>query len=195
MWKIMLGLILLLSVLPAIAQEPVTDPVNENWCYNPARWQGDCGDASTFESEWHWTCGWYMAGFERGEITRAFIETTYCKELLPPLPPPSTSTVIPDSSGIFTGGSVCYDSSTTYEDVRFLGLNVFSPYFTSEDGTCSGAPAGDVVLVEATDYKSAVAACLPFPGYNASIVDASQMGFSFPPTYWFCIKGSSVPLP
>lgn len=89
-------LILILAALPlpALAQENLP-PAQQNWCYNPNIWEGDCGDGDTFLSEWMWTCGWYMAGFNRGAISREFIRThTFCAILLPPLPPPSSNTVL-----------------------------------------------------------------------------------------------------
>lgn len=75
-----MGLLVALTVIPingTFAQEGTTD----NWCYPGGPWaDGRC------QTDWHWNCGWYMAHYESGDLSRAQVEKTDCRSLLPPAP-------------------------------------------------------------------------------------------------------------
>lgn len=76
---ISLFLLMLLLVVPiASAQEPAED----NACNPGGSMEGKC------ISDWHWTCGWYLARYERGEYTVLEVPQDCAASLIIPYLPP-----------------------------------------------------------------------------------------------------------
>lgn len=193
---IVLAALLLLAV-PVIAQEP-ENPADQNWCYDPDKWEGGCGNALTFESQWMWTCGWYMAAFDRGDIPREFIATqTYCKELLPPLPPPPVISLLEPGSEAEPGSETppfeptCYSSDPPiFPDVMFMGLNNPSPVHDSYDMDCTGAVRGHIVIIHEPNVVTANATCQALVGSGAG--PEMDESYGFPAGYRYCYAGSEA---
>lgn len=206
----LLALLICSSLLPAriVTAQEDTDPAKDNWCFDATQWIGRCGDATTDESRWMWTCGWYMARFEDGSINRAFIETTLCKSLLPPPPPP-----MPPQTNAEIFGSIdfyvpipnlpppmtpfkgtCLDSNQPhYTDLMYSGIpNSFNIVFRgSSDGSCNGAINGGVVpSVIASDYAAAEALCLivtsSYPGYVPHPLSLTDNNYPTAINMWLC---------
>ncbi len=71
----------------------VEDP-EENWCFNPERWgDGRCADEDPWIRNWYYTCGWYRAAIDRGELVLQQIPEM-CRRPLPPASAISTSTAV-----------------------------------------------------------------------------------------------------
>lgn len=93
-------LTLLCLVAPVVsAQEPNT--AADNACYEGGVMAGKC------TTDWHWTCGWYLARFTNGQFAREQVPVT-CAGLLPPLPEPSLDT---DGTSTVTGSITCFFSA------------------------------------------------------------------------------------
>lgn len=210
----LLALLICSSLLPArimTAQED-TDPAKDNWCFDATQWIGRCGDATTDESRWMWTCGWYMARFEDGSINRAFIETTLCKSLLPPLPPPPPPMPPQTNAEIF--GSIdfdvpipnlpppttpfkgaCLDSSQSgVNDLMYSGIpNTFNVLIlTGSNGTCTGTPTGGIIPTAiASNRTEAEIICqeihdsIPNNPYSILLLYLPDYGYPAP-NMWVC---------
>jgi hypothetical protein len=72
LWLILI-VVLLAVPLAVHAQESVPD----NACYEGGSMEGNC------TTEWHWTCGWYLARYEVGIFSRGQVPQT-CQVLLAP---------------------------------------------------------------------------------------------------------------
>lgn len=78
MRKIVLILVvLLLAVTLTYAQEPDASP-SENACNPGGALEGKCN------SEWHWTCGWYLAQFYEGKAASVPSDCQILVDVLPP---------------------------------------------------------------------------------------------------------------
>jgi hypothetical protein len=79
-------LLLMVVSIPLYAQETPED----NECYDGGTMAGKC------DTDWAWTCGWYLARFNQGIFTREQVPLT-CHILLPPPAPsvPAASADIP----------------------------------------------------------------------------------------------------
>lgn len=90
-----LCLLLIVSVvalIPASAQDNTPTPDPNNACNPGGAMAGKCnsgfhadGKISPAEIEWAWKCGWYMARYYEGTITRDQVPDE-CSSLLPGLP-------------------------------------------------------------------------------------------------------------
>jgi hypothetical protein len=95
MKKLLLICLVIFMALPLLAQEdaeeaePFTRADNE--CYAGGTMEGRCnqdvdgdGIVSQAETDWAWNCGWYMARYNDGELSRGEVPA-WCAILLPPL--------------------------------------------------------------------------------------------------------------
>ncbi len=106
---------------------------SENWCYDPAKWgDGRCNSGSPEQNDWHWTCGFYLAAYDRDRTIGNV--PAECQIVIPPSPTPQ-----PPSTGTFPGAwSGC---------VLMTGWNVAVTY--------SGTPPGTSFVILSTNYGSA----------------------------------------
>ncbi len=160
---LLLGLVLVLClVVPAYAQDVSTTPVPgtraDNECYTGGTMEGKCGgngfhaDGSHTQAEvdWAWKCGYYMARFNDGKISRTDVPSE-CGILLPGLSLEPTVDCIVTFGGSFTeclgGGIISQDNGN---DGTFEGRwYVISSSISGGSGAC---PAGTSYSGEIGDY-------------------------------------------
>ncbi len=102
----------------------VNDPAENdraNACYEDGSLAGKC------DTDWEWTCGWYLIRFEYGSISREEFPGG-CASLLPPIIEDEPDTALPSGPGcqLFTGSYVLFTGNflaagaTTYSDATCL---------------------------------------------------------------------------
>lgn len=80
--KITLMVMLLFVMIPLVNAGDALD----NWCDAGGPWgDGRCNAETEALTKWFYTCGWYMARYERGEFSRGQVDSS-CLNLLPPIP-------------------------------------------------------------------------------------------------------------
>ncbi len=103
----LLAIILLLTIggIPAVsADEPLPETAEDNWCYPGGDW-----DDGRCVTNWHWVCGWYMARYEAGKLSRPQI-LDMCKHLLPSLP--QSVFGVSSTGGVFSIAKAgCFEAS------------------------------------------------------------------------------------
>ncbi len=92
-------IVMLFSVNVAFADDPI-----DNWCDPGGKW-----DDGRCVNDWFWECGWMMAHYEQGMMTRPQIESSACWTLLPPKPV-QPATIVEISPGVC---AIVYSISTT----------------------------------------------------------------------------------
>lgn len=129
----------------------------ENWCYDPAKWgDGRCNTGSPDQNNWYWTCGFYMANFDRDQ-NRANVPAD-CVSVLPPVIPVPNN---PINAGTLTGNwSGCFFGEVAYEAWVNYG----------------GAPAGTSFVELATNYGTFYAS----PNDGFVYVDTGEPYFASP---------------
>ncbi len=81
MKTIVIILLVLLAAVPIVNAGENLD----NWCDAGGPWgDGRCNAETEALTQWYYTCGWYMARFERGEFSRGQVNSS-CLNLLPPV--------------------------------------------------------------------------------------------------------------
>lgn len=74
--------LLLLLLVPVVGAQQPTSGV-DNACEAGGSMAGKC------TSEWHWTCGWYVARYERGEFSLGQVPADCAASLIVPYLPPT----------------------------------------------------------------------------------------------------------
>ncbi len=86
-----IALLLLFLIVPFVHAD---DPV-DNWCDPGGVWgDGRCNSGDEGQNSWFYTCGWYMAQLDRGEIGR-FDVSSQCNSVLPPVTLPELTSLPP----------------------------------------------------------------------------------------------------
>jgi uncharacterized low-complexity protein len=152
----------LLSLIAVHAQDSEATPKPgtraDNECYAGGTMDGKCGgdafhaDGSHTQSEvdWAWKCGYYMARFNDGKISRSDVPSE-CGILLPGLPLEPLPACIVAFGGIYTeclsGGIISQDAGSdgTFESSWY----VISSPISGDGGAC---PAGSTYSNEVGNY-------------------------------------------
>jgi hypothetical protein len=118
---IFLALILLVLSLRMAFADPgfddkgqINDPTTNdraNACFEGGEMEGKC------DTDWTWSCGWYLIRFQTGMIPRNLFPAT-CASLLPPEPPAPAA----GSKGFPTAGCV------------FIAIDVATPVYLNFNG-------------------------------------------------------------
>ena len=78
-------LVMLISAALLYVTFAVAEDASENWCFDPEHWgDGRCADEDPWIRNWYYTCGWYRAAIDRGELTLLQIPEM-CRRPLPDL--------------------------------------------------------------------------------------------------------------
>lgn len=165
----------LLSITTVFAQgvddkgNPNDPATNEraNSCYEGGNMAGKC------DSDWAWTCGWYVM---RWEADNTYIVPDECSSLVFYAPPPEPTLVVP----------TCYSTNIAY--LKFTGgVNVSPSADEFSDADCTDY-LNEVTLVEAEDKTSADAACIAiitprgFPVFGSGKLTSAEL----PDNLWYC---------
>lgn len=175
---VLLVLLILSGVMIVTAQNVddrgnANDPlVNEdaNACYGEGSMAGLC------DTDWEWTCGWYLIRFEYGIISRDNFPEI-CSSLLPEAP---AAPIIPDPP-------LCITNGTSF-DIEII-LPAFSGNATVGSysaGTCSGTIYFTTTIVIATDATDAANQCAAL-GFFSPPYNLTNEGFTF--GYFDCETG------
>jgi hypothetical protein len=159
MKKLFLICLVILLTLPLLAQEddeeaePSTREDNE--CYAGGTMEGRCnqdvdgdGIVSQAEVDWAWNCGWYMARYNDGVLSRAEVPS-WCAILLPPLS--ERDTVQSNANCLIAGlNTYCLTGNSLAEDQSSDGtvdnlLYLISDTVVGNGGNC---PAGTFYFVD-----------------------------------------------
>lgn len=85
-------LLLMLIVVPLVGAQ---DEVLDNACDAGGSMEGKC------TTDWHWICGWYVARYERAELTLEQVPVDCSTTLIIPyLPPTESAAIIEISPGV-----------------------------------------------------------------------------------------------
>ncbi len=169
----------------SISAAPEPNTSNDNECYTGGTMAGKCdngfhadGSATGAEVEWAWKCGWYMARFNDGTLTREQVPDE-CGILLPGIPvvprliPTSLAptAIVPTATpatfcGVFFGGgyTICLTGIFITQDAGNDGSFEESWYIIADNvagdgGLCpagttySGSEVGNYTLSEANFYN------------------------------------------
>lgn len=145
--------LLLFSVSVTSAVFADEDP---NACLTGGSMEGKCDFPTAAETDWAWTCGYYVGLFDNGEISRGAIPD-WCYY------PEAGANLLCQAYLLFT--------ITT--DLQLIGpVNTANNVagFSSADGSCSGASLGTATFVLAADQKDAVSICLPLEPLTVSAI-------------------------
>jgi len=154
MRRLLLFLVVLtLSVVVVSSASAQDDP---NACLTGGSMEGKCDLPTAAETDWAWTCGYYVGLFDDGEIPRGAIPD-WC--------------YYPDA-----GASILcqtYMLFTTTVDLQMIGPpntphNVAG--YDSTDGSCSGNSLGTATFVLAADGTEALALCLPIEPATVGVI-------------------------
>lgn len=169
--RALLLMCIMLFVLPALAADDAAD----NACYDGGSMAGKCNLSTEAETEWAWTCGWYIARAQSGALPASGV--------------PSWCGYRPVTSPT-TGVPGCYDSSMVgFADLRitgaFMTLNNAVFYSASEDGSCQGATS-PAIVVQALNSTDANDRCQSFLiGLNSSTL-LTSWGYNAPANLYLC---------
>jgi hypothetical protein len=162
--------------------EPLTRADNE--CFAGGTMEGKCdngfrADGTVMEADiaWAWACGWYMARFNDGTLSRDEVRTD-CSILLP-----AENTALgelPEYCGVFFGGgyTICVKGNYVRQDAGNDGTFEYSWYLVpgvvaGYDGNC---PPSTIYQSEINDYV------LVEPAFHAWLI---SLGFG--PYNDFCL--------
>lgn len=165
---------IMLFVIPALAADDAAD----NACYEGGSMAGKCNLSTEAETEWAWTCGWYIARAERSAIAPDAVPS-WCRYQY------QTTTI--DAPIDF---SICYGSSMpSHADIQLTApLSTVNNVkdFSSYDGTCTGSFIF-LTYVDASDINDATNKCqalLMDVRYSGAL--PSSWGYSTPANWYYC---------
>lgn len=135
------------TITSLLAQEPEIGTPQDNACNEGGvMWRENSVDGCT--SDWHWTCGWYMARFSDGRFSREQVPAV-CASLLPPLPEPEggaelTATIrcLEQSPGIHYLIPWSTSLDPTAVDIYINGVLTHANTHSPGSATCTGPCAG-----------------------------------------------------
>ena len=116
-------LVMLISAALLYVTFAVAEDASENWCFDPEHWgDGRCADEDPWIRNWYYTCGWYRAAIDRGELTLLQIPEM-CRRPLPDLvstaeptqevTPEPTQEVTPEPGAVTASINFCVYTTTT----------------------------------------------------------------------------------
>ncbi len=179
----LLLVILLVFIVPismVSAQQPTTGTPaigspEDNACNVGGKMEGKC------DSEWAWSCGWYLARYYSGLFTRQQVIAT-CQMLLPvPVAAPSTSSAAGFSPACFTHSVPGVQHDENFNGVPNSVNNVVGTI--SQNGTCSGGFNFNRTYVVASSMGDANGICVAL-GFGGSTGQSSNDGV--PSNFWIC---------
>lgn len=175
---VLLILFALLGVVIVTAQNvddqgnPNDPTINEdaNACFGEGSMSGLC------DTDWEWTCGWYLIRFEYSMISRDNFPQT-CSSLLPEAP---ADPIVPDPP-------LCITNGTSFD------IEIILPAFDGNatvgsyaGGTCTGTVYFSTTIVVAADVTDAANQCAALGFFNPPY-DLTNEGMSF--GYFDCETG------
>jgi hypothetical protein len=176
MKKLILICLVVLAALPLLAQEdaeeaePFTRADNE--CYAGGTMEGRCnqdvdgdGIVSQAEVDWAWNCGWYMARYNDGDLSRGEVPS-WCASLLPPLPARSANS--PRAiCAYFAPSNYCLLGNYLTEDFDYDGDIDYEYYVITDAAVGNGGNCpGSTVFVSDVSANADMDTWLPTFGFS-----------------------------
>lgn len=168
--RALLFICLVLLAMPVLATEKTAA---DNACYEGGSLAGKCDWPTEAETEWAWTCGWYIARAENGAFAASDVPS-WCGY--------QSTTVVDNDGCIEVVGS-------NYPDLRLIGaLNTpnNAHFYMSNDGTCQTVHQ-TITIVTAIDIHDAQNSCIALLGVGYVGMPLSSIyGYPVPTTWYGC---------
>ena len=169
-WILALLCLLFGLTLVSAAQDGASGSPEDNACNVGGSLEGKCDWPTDAEDQWAWTCGWYIARVDTGELT---------------------ANDVPDWCNYFAAPQiVCYDSSQPGQlDFVLSGsLNTAANVsgYASVDGTCSNGVQKMETIVTAANAPDATAKCIGLLGGSHTGVQMRSLGYDTPASWYGC---------
>lgn len=162
--------VVLLMSLAVMAQDaPADGSPADNACFEGGSLAGKCDWPTAAERDWAWTCGWYIARVESGELAPSDVPA-WCFYTM----------TADGGSGTYVVGK-CYSIPGRADFRTIKPPNTLDniEFYHSEGGVCDGAPISlphFIVIHTSGDNTQA--------GYDASCAAVkSTIGMNFPHSY------------
>lgn len=152
----------LLSLIAVHAQDSDATPKPgsraDNECYAGGTMEGKCGgngfhadgSSTPAEVEWAWKCGYYMARFNDGKISRSDVPSE-CGILLPP---PSNPAIVTECV-LYAGSTTeCLTGNVLKEDIGSNGVfeNTYYVIMSAIAGNGGACPAGTTYIGDVGNF-------------------------------------------